>query len=86
MSRGDPFAGISTPVYIRLTRKLAETLNGFDLRAYRVGQIINLTDPIAQMLVAERWAEEVVSFDLRATADERSNLDQSRKRKNKKKS
>jgi hypothetical protein len=74
-------------VYIRLTRKLADALNGLDLRAYRVGQVLNLTDPIAQMLVAERWAEEVVPFDLRATADERFNLDQSRKKKkNKKKS
>lgn len=58
-------------MHIRLTKKLAEVLNGLDLRDFRVGQVINLTDTLAQMLIAERWAEAVIAFDTQATADER---------------
>jgi hypothetical protein len=61
-----------SPVHVRLTRKLAEVLNGFDLRPFAVGQVIDLADPFARMLVLEQWAEEVVSIDVRTTADDRS--------------
>jgi hypothetical protein len=44
---------------IRLTRKLAASLNGVDLSALNVGDVIEMPDAAARMLVAERWAELV---------------------------
>jgi hypothetical protein len=58
-------------MYIRLTRKLAQTLNGLDLRSFSVGELINLDDHLARMLIAEGWAERVVRDEF-ATADDRS--------------
>jgi hypothetical protein len=46
-------------VRIRLTRKLAALLNGVDVSALKVGDVIELPDAAAHMLVAERWAEPV---------------------------
>ena len=60
------------PVRIRLTRKLADELNGLDLRPFHVGQVIDLADPLARMLMAERWAEEAIPLDWSSTADDRS--------------
>jgi hypothetical protein len=60
------------PVLIRLTRKLAEQLNGLDLRPFTVGQLIDIADPLARMLVAEEWAEEVTPLHTRAVAADRS--------------
>jgi hypothetical protein len=53
---------------IRLVRKLANTLNGVDLRPFSVGQVIDVNDSLARMLLAERWAEPVHP-DGRSTAD-----------------
>jgi hypothetical protein len=47
---------------IRLTRKLAECLNGVDISAFRVGEVIELPDQAARMLIAEGWAEKVVDY------------------------
>ena len=47
-------------VRIRLTRKLAALLNGVDVSALKVGDVIELPAAAAHMLVAERWAEPVV--------------------------
>ena len=44
-------------MHIRLTRKLAEVVNGLDLRSFTVGQIIDLKDAPALMLLREGWAE-----------------------------
>lgn len=41
---------------VRLTRKLAAALNGLDVSALRVGDIIELPDRSAKMLIAEGWA------------------------------
>ena len=41
---------------IRLIRKLALQLNGFDLSAFSVGQILSVPRPQATMLI-EGWAE-----------------------------
>ncbi|HTM04544.1 MAG TPA: hypothetical protein VL173_13630 [Vicinamibacterales bacterium] len=41
---------------IRLTRKLAELLNGVDLSRHRVGDVFDLPLRDAQVLVAEGWA------------------------------
>ena len=59
-------------MHVRLTRKLADALNGLDLRPFRIGDVIDLTDPLAQMLIAERWAVEAVAVDCPATADDRT--------------
>jgi hypothetical protein len=41
---------------IRLTRKFATVINGIDLSSYKVGDILDLRDRDAQMLVDEGWA------------------------------
>lgn len=51
---------ISIVVRIRLTRKLAGVLNGLDVSSLRVGDVIELPDSAARMMIAERWAEPVV--------------------------
>jgi hypothetical protein len=43
-------------VRIRLTKKLATSLNGVDLSPYNVGDIVELPEVAARMLIAERWA------------------------------
>jgi hypothetical protein len=44
-------------VCLRLTRKLADQIDGVDLSPYRVGQVIYLPWRAAALLLAERWAE-----------------------------
>jgi hypothetical protein len=63
----------ATPfVQIRLTKALAERLNGYHLRAYRAGEVVDLPDGIAMMLVAESWAEPIADQgDARDTCDDR---------------
>jgi uncharacterized protein YkvS len=56
---------------IRLTKKLAQALNGLDLSKMRVGEVIDLQDPLARMLIAERWAEEIVAVDVTSTSNDR---------------
>jgi hypothetical protein len=46
---------------IQLTRKLAERLDGIDVSAHRVGDVLDLTDQAARLLIAERWALPVSS-------------------------
>jgi hypothetical protein len=41
---------------VRLTRKLAETIDGIDLSRSRVGDLIDLSQHDAEVLVAEGWA------------------------------
>lgn len=42
---------------IRLTRKLADCLDGVDVSHYSVGDVLDLPGREAYMLVAEGWAE-----------------------------
>ena len=42
---------------IRLTRKLAASLNGVDLSSLNVGDVIEMPDSAARMIIAEGWAE-----------------------------
>lgn len=42
---------------VRLIRKLAASLNGFNLSHIAVGDVLELPDQTANMLIAERWAE-----------------------------
>ena len=44
---------------VRLTRKLADKIDGVDISAYRVGEIIALPLRAARLLMAEGWAEMV---------------------------
>ncbi len=44
---------------IRLTKKLAAVLNGVDVSALRVGDIIELPDSAAQMMIKEGWASPI---------------------------
>jgi hypothetical protein len=42
---------------VRLTRKLAQCLDGIDLRRHRQGDIIDLPRAQAELLIAEAWAQ-----------------------------
>ena len=70
---------------IRLTRKLANALNGMDLRSLAVGDEVELHDGFGQMLIAERWAEEVATAGVRPTADERRRRPRAKKGANRRK-
>ena len=41
---------------VRLTRKLAQRVDGIDLSRYREGDLLDLSKREAQLLVAEGWA------------------------------
>jgi len=51
---------------IRLTRKLADYLDGIDVSEYRVGDIMELPVRDAHLLIAERWAEAYIPAPARA--------------------
>jgi hypothetical protein len=42
---------------VRLIKKLADALDGVDLRDHKAGDILELTRAEAELLIAERWAE-----------------------------
>jgi hypothetical protein len=44
---------------VRLIAKLAECVNDVDLSPYSEGDVIDLPERDARMLLAERWAEQV---------------------------
>jgi hypothetical protein len=44
---------------IRLTKKLAAVLNGLDVSSLKIGDIIELPDSAAHMMIREGWAELV---------------------------
>jgi hypothetical protein len=46
-------------VSVRLTRKLALTMNGVDVSRLKVGDTIELPESRARMLIESGWAEEV---------------------------
>jgi hypothetical protein len=46
---------------IRLIRKYAAALNGFDLTDAAVGDVLLVADDIAAMLIREGWAEPTVT-------------------------
>lgn len=41
---------------VRLTRKLADCLDGIDVSGHQVGDVIDLAPPEARLLLAEEWA------------------------------
>ena len=54
---------------VRLTRKFAHALNGVDLRSFQVGEVIELEEAVAHMLLREGWAELPV---IGSTAEDRT--------------
>jgi hypothetical protein len=48
---------------IRLTRKLAATLNGLNVSKVSVGEVMNVSTSDAAMMVAEGWAESLDERD-----------------------
>jgi hypothetical protein len=48
-------------MFVRLTAKLAEVVNGVDLSRYREGDVVELPERDCWMLIAERWAELVAA-------------------------
>jgi hypothetical protein len=45
-------------MWVRLTRKLAECLDGIDVSQRCVGDVFELPSADAELLVAEQWAEQ----------------------------
>ena len=46
-------------IRVRLTRKLASILDGVDVSMLDVGEILELPDSSAALLIAEKWAEPI---------------------------
>jgi hypothetical protein len=44
-------------VYVRLTKKLANVMDGVDVSHARAGDILTVSDSQGAMLIAEKWAE-----------------------------
>jgi hypothetical protein len=44
---------------VRLTRKLADSLDGIDVSAYNEGDVVDLPRSQARLLMAEKWARPV---------------------------
>jgi hypothetical protein len=57
-------ASWSVPILLRLTRKLASSLDGIDLSRYAVGDFIELPRYEAELLIAEKWAEAVTESSM----------------------
>ena len=45
---------------VRLTRKLAERIDGVDLADFRVGDVLDLPPAEARLVIAEQWADFAV--------------------------
>ena len=46
-------------MYVRLKCKLADSLDGIDVSRVMVGDVIELPDAEAELLISEAWAERV---------------------------
>jgi len=46
-------------MHVRLTRKLAERVDGIDLAGHREGDVLELGQREAELLIAEGWAKPV---------------------------
>ena len=51
------------PVHVRLTKKLANVMDGVDVSHARAGDILDVSDSQGAMLIAEAWAEPCDSPD-----------------------
>lgn len=57
-------------MWVRLTRKLADFLDGVDVSDRRVGDVFELSTVEAHLLVAEGWAQPHISFGAGAAVGE----------------
>jgi hypothetical protein len=48
-------------MWVRITRRLAERVNGVDLSGRVVGDLIDLAQRDAELLIAEGWATGIVT-------------------------
>jgi hypothetical protein len=48
-------------IRVRLTKKLASILDGVDVSTLSVGEILELPDSSAALLIAENWAEPIAA-------------------------
>ena len=53
-------------IAVRLTRKLADSINGVDLTRHEVGDVIEVPSHSALMLMGEGWGEPLDSELLRS--------------------
>lgn len=61
VSKGDD--GCTTvKTRVRLIRKLAPIINGIDLSTCKVGDVIDLPQTVAAMLILEGWVEVVERY------------------------
>jgi hypothetical protein len=51
-----PFGLCGAGMWVRLTRRLADCIDGVNLSAHRVGDVFEVTRHEAELLVAEAWA------------------------------
>ena len=58
-NRAGKLLAVYSRVEVRLTRKLAECLDGVDLSSRRVGEVFSLPLQAARLLIAEGWAEMI---------------------------
>jgi hypothetical protein len=56
MERAQWLLHSSTTMKVVLTKRLAERMNGVDVRGRDVGDVLDLPEPAACALVAEDWA------------------------------
>ena len=56
-------------VYVRLTCKLANCLDGIDVTDVRVGEVMELSAGKAASLIAEGWAEPISEEDTEVRND-----------------
>ncbi len=58
-------------MHVRLKKKLANVMDGVDVSDLRVGEIVQLPDADAELLITEGWAERVAE-ELRSVAGSRT--------------
>lgn len=63
-------------MWIRLTRKLAQRLDGIDVSPYQVGDVFELTRAEGELLIAEGWAEPYARVRARVYQPRKASTDQ----------
>ena len=58
-------------MFVKLTRKLANSLDGIDVSQVSPGEVMEVTDAEGALLIAEEWAEAVPDEDAQRTQLER---------------
>lgn len=65
---------------VRLVRKLANVINGLDVRPFATGSLIDLDDQVGDMLIREGWATRA-DRDAIASADDNPSTHRPRRRR-----